>query len=127
VFVVGGIGITPVMSILRTLADRADRRPVLLVYADTAHEVMAFRDELARLERVLDLEVIYVLEEPHEGWQGEVGYVTEELLERVLSESRERYEYFVCGPPPMLSAVSQGLRARGVAPGRIHAERFDLV
>jgi predicted ferric reductase len=127
VFVVGGIGITPVMSILRTLADRADPRPVLLVYADTAHEAMAFRDELARLERALDLEVVHVLEEPHEGWEGEVGYVTEELLERVLPEARERHEYFVCGPPPMIRAVSQGLGARGVPSGRIHAERFDLV
>ncbi|HSL11862.1 MAG TPA: oxidoreductase, partial [Actinomycetota bacterium] len=75
-FVAGGVGITPVISMLRTLADREDRRPLTLVFADATWDGMVFRDELERLRERLDLEVVYVLAEPHEGWEGETGHVT---------------------------------------------------
>ncbi len=55
VFVAGGVGITPVMSMLRTLADRGDRRPQLLVYGARSWEEITFREELELLQGRLDL------------------------------------------------------------------------
>lgn len=63
-FVAGGIGIAPVMSMLRTLADRSDRRPHVVVYACTRRERVSFWNELEALKKRLDLEVELVLDEP---------------------------------------------------------------
>jgi len=126
-FIVGGIGISPVMSILRTLADRGDQRPLFLFYGNLDWESIAFRDELEALCQRLNLKIIYVLERPPEGWEGEVGFVTAQVLERHLpADKLQEVECFVCGPPPMMDAVESALLSLDVPLQNIHAERFDL-
>ena len=73
--------------------------------------------------------MIHVLERPPEGWEGERGYVTADILRRHLPriEGRNRYEVFICGPQPMMDGVERALVSLGVAVGDIHTERFDLV
>jgi predicted ferric reductase len=125
-FVAGGIGISPILSMLRTLADRGDRRPHVLVYACSRWDRVAFRDEVRALAGRLDLDVIFVLEHAHEGWTGGTGYVSQALLRRVLSRDAVQRDVLLCGPDPMLAAVESGLLECGVPPERIHLERFDL-
>ncbi len=127
VFVAGGIGITPMMSMLRTLADRHDDRHHELVYAAEGVEDLTFRDEIERLTEVLDLEVVYVLSRPPEDWQGESGRVTRELLSRHVVDDWPRHAYFVCGPEPMMDAVERALVAGGVPLDQIFTERFAFV
>jgi ferredoxin-NADP reductase len=127
VFVAGGIGIAPIMSMLRALADRGDRRPLLLFHAYRQWDRMTFREGIEGLEQRLDLRVVYVLEEPPDGWAGERGWMTEDLLGRHLPAGRERLVYFVCGPDAMTQAVEQWLVALGVPASRVHSELFDLV
>lgn len=127
VFIAGGIGVTPIVSMLRTMADRGDRRPALLVYADDAWDRMPFRDDIEGLRERMGLDVVYVVEEGHEGWDGEVGLVTPGLLARHLPDERIERDFFVCGPNRMIDAVEAALMARGVSSWRIHAERFNLV
>lgn len=62
VFIVGGIGIAPALSMLRTLADRADRRPLWMFYGNRAWDRAAFREELERLAQVLPLRLIHILQ-----------------------------------------------------------------
>jgi predicted ferric reductase len=126
VFIAGGVGITPVMSSLKTLADRKDRRPVLLIYGDKTWEGVAFREELEELKTRLDLEIVYVLEEPPDDWQGEEGFITPEVLERRLPKEKIKREFFVCGPPMMMDAVHDALIERGVPLEAIQMERFNL-
>jgi predicted ferric reductase len=125
-FIAGGIGIAPCLSMLRTLADRGDRRPHVLVYGTGDWERTPFREELARLARHLDLAVVHVLERPPAGWTGETGVVTEALLARHLPRGGRR-GHFVCGPPAMMDAVEAALSRLGVPLGDVYAERFDLV
>ena len=129
VFVAGGIGITPMMSMLRTLADRGDRRTLLLIYANNTWEDVAFREEIDSLRQRLDLRVVHVLRDPPEGWQGEQGFVSKDLLARHLppERSRDAFEVFICGPKPMMDAVETALVELGVHLGDFHSERFDLV
>ena len=129
VFVAGGIGITPMMSMLRTLADRGDRRSLLLIYANNTWEDVAFREEIDSLRQRLDLRVVHVLRDPPEGWQGEQGFVSKDLLARHLppERSRDAFEVFICGPKPMMDAVETALVELGVHLGDFHSERFDLV
>jgi predicted ferric reductase len=129
VFIAGGIGITPIMSMLRTLVDRGDERPLLLIYANNRWEDVTFRDEFEALQQRLNLRVVHVLRDPPEGWQGEQGFVSRELLARYLPPERKRntYETFICGPKPMMDAVEKALAELGVPLGDFHSERFDLV
>lgn len=123
--VAGGIGITPIMSILRTLRDRGDRRPVTLVYGSPREEEILFRDELAAMTGAMDLEVVHVLEDPPAGWEGESGRITPDLLERRLPWS-DLTGYLICGPDPMMDVVEETLRDREVSVFRIRSERFNI-
>jgi predicted ferric reductase len=127
VFVAGGVGITPVMSMLRTLADRGDRRPQLLVYGARSWDELTFREELDLLQSRLDLRVVYVLSDPSDDWRGERGRITYGLLERHLPEDKPSFLYFICGPPPMMDAVEHALRQAGVPWPSIYTERFSMV
>ncbi|HEX8854626.1 MAG TPA: ferric reductase-like transmembrane domain-containing protein [Thermoleophilaceae bacterium] len=127
VFIAGGIGITPIVSLLRSAAEAGDRRPMLLLYGSLRWEEIIFREELERLERRLALRVVHVLTEPAVGWAGETGFIDLELLQRHLPCDPHRADIFVCGPPAMLAPVLQGLDRLGVAREQVHAEQFATV
>jgi predicted ferric reductase len=126
-FVAGGVGIAPIMCMLRTLADRGDRRPLVLFYGNRTWERVAFREELEQLTQRLQLEVVHLLLEPPPDWPGETGFVTEDVLMRHLPVTRHRFDYFLCGPTPMTMAVEHSLAALGIAAARVHSEIFDWV
>lgn len=126
-FIAGGVGVTGLLSMLRTMADREDPRPAILFYANVEWDGVAFRDELERLRRRLDLTVVHLLQRPPAAWTGETGYLTRELLSRHLPRGYRRFQFFICGPGPMMDAAERALLALGVAGERIHTERFDMV
>lgn len=137
VFIAGGIGITPFMSFLHTMADREDPRPVLLLYAAKSEGELAFRKELEELaDGRVRLDLVYVLEELPDGPQHEddtsgrpsfaKGMVDEDLLSKHLPEEPFRRRYFIVGPPPMMEAVEELLLERGVPQEDIHLEKFNL-
>ena len=64
VLIAGGVGITPMMSMIRTLADRGDKRPVILLYGSKDWESITFREELETLKARLNLTVVHVLADP---------------------------------------------------------------
>lgn len=126
VLIAGGVGLAPMMSMLRTFADRGETRPVVLVCAHGSEPSRLFAEELRALERRLRLILVPVLEEPPPGWTGERGRVTTELLQRVLGEGGRDRECFVCGPVPMTRTVVCSLRRLGFSARRIHVELFDM-
>ena len=126
-FLAGGVGIAGLISMLRTMADRDDVRPAVLIYANRDWDGVAFRDELERLEGRMNLTVVHVFEEPPNGWTGETGYVTAEMLSRHLPREYRRFQYFICGPAPMMDAVEHALLELDVPGERVHTERFDMV
>jgi ferredoxin-NADP reductase len=127
VLIAGGIGITPIISMLRSAADAGDRRPFVLVYGSLRWDEVTFREELDDLQQRLDLRVVHVLTEPPPAWTGEAGFIDSDLLARHLPADLGRCEFFLCGPPPMLSAALDGLERLGVAPEHVHAEQFVTV
>ena len=84
VLIAGGIGVTPMMSIVRTFADKGDDRPLLLLYGSRTYEEITFREELEELTGRVQLKVVHVLRNPHEGWSGERGYVDVEISAAAL-------------------------------------------
>jgi 3-phenylpropionate/trans-cinnamate dioxygenase ferredoxin reductase subunit len=128
VMIAGGVGITPMMSMVRAAADRRDPRPHRLVVVARSHDDLLFRDELGYLRGELDFEVTEVLRRPHPGWEGHTGEINIGLLTTVLgtAELARQLDYFLCGPPGLVHDTLEALEALGVPPERIHTEQFDM-
>jgi predicted ferric reductase len=126
--VAGGIGITPAISTLWTLADRGDRREIVLLYLNRSWEDVTFREELEDLEHVLPgLRVVHVLSRPHPGWTGESGRISKELLDVVLPLRARKWNVFICASPAVTESAIAALTAYGFPRERIHAEHFVSV
>jgi predicted ferric reductase len=126
VFVAGGVGLAPIISMLRQLAAERYPHPVSLIYGNRQETQILYRDEIERMSHVLNLETHLVLSEPQPGWQGGVGELTPDVLKRCLGADSPRTRYFVCGPAAMMDSVVRSLRDRGVPERRVVTERFDL-
>ena len=123
-FIAGGVGITPCMSMLRYLSETEDDREVVLIYANDTEQDILFRDELEQLpDRT---RVVHVLKEPPENWSGEKGYVTKEIIEKYAGEILGRAHAYVCGPPAMMDKIIASLNELKVPDKRIHFERFSI-
>jgi predicted ferric reductase len=127
VFIGGGVGITPLLSMLSTLADRGDRRPCLLVLANQDADSIPFRAALDALEARLDLVTVHVLRHPPSGWTGESGRIDGELLARHLTAAHRRFQFFICGATTMMDSLEDALVQLGVPFEQVHTERFDMV
>ena len=118
--IAGGVGLTPLLGILRQMRLTGDSRKVKVVYGNRIVEQIAYQDELG------DEGVVYVLSEPPEDWQGETGFIDGELMDRVFSEQEFRDWVFVmCGPAVMMDVVEDHLIRRGTPAHRILSERFS--
>ena len=127
VLVAGGVGVTPMMSMIRTLADRADKRPVILLYGSKDLESITFREDLETLEARLNLTIVHVLQNPPMGWTGEWGYITAEMFKRHLPPPYAAHEYFICGPDVMMDAIEKALKELRVPLSKYHSERYSFV
>jgi predicted ferric reductase len=128
VFIAGGVGITPLMSMLRHIRDTRAALTVTLLYACTSERDIVFRDELAEMERggVAGLKVVHVLNKPSDEWKGERGRLDEEKIKRCVGPELERLAFYVCAPPELMDLTIRTLRKAGVPAARIHFERFSL-
>jgi predicted ferric reductase len=127
VLIAGGVGITPMTSMIRTLADRGDLRPVILLYGSKDWESITFREELETLKTRLNLTVVHVLADPPPGWTGERGFITAEVFKRHLPPPYADHEYFICGPNVMMDAIEAALGQMKVPMSKYHSERYSFV
>lgn len=122
----GGVGIAPIMGLLRDLAARRDPRPVRLAYAAGRPENFACLEEIEAARERLDLRTLFLSEEGGEGWRGDVGRLDHERLAGLLEGlDRRRTVAFLCGPGPMVTAVSDALLELGLPMKNVVYERFD--
>lgn len=128
-FIAGGIGITPIMSFLRTMSDRGDTRPVTLIYANKTLDSSTFIEEIVEMTSKLNLEFVPVLENPPQDWAGVKGFVNKEILKQQIPEkvAPNQMEVFICGPGVMMDAVEKNLVELGITMGDFHSERFNFV
>ena len=125
-FIAGGVGLAPVMSILRQLRMEKDSRPLMLLYGNRLIEQIMYRDELDEMKDTLDIDVQHILSEPPADWAGAVGQLDEAVLRRHLHfEGHARWLYVVCGPAPMIESVERSLERLGVPLGQIVSEKFS--
>jgi predicted ferric reductase len=125
--VMGGIGITPAISFLRTLADENDKRKCILLYGNQSWDKIPFRDELSNLESKIDLKTIHVLEEPNDEWRGESGLISVDIIKKHLPKELEEFDFYICGPDEMMDQAELTFRKCGIDWRNIYAERFNFV
>jgi len=128
VFIPGGIGVTPIMSMLRTMADRGDKRPILLLYCNREWETVTFKEEVKALENKLNLKTTYTIENPPAPWNGESGFLNRDVLRKHTPADwiANGTAVFLCGPAPMMNAVEKELLAFGYAHDQIYSERYSF-
>lgn len=123
----GGVGLTPMVSMLKVLAETSDR-PVWFIHACDSREVHALRDEVAALAaRREGLHVHYCYrnatdEDRAEGRHHSEGLLCRKTLQDLLP--LDDYEAYLCGPPPFMKAVYGQLTGLGIAKERIAYEFF---
>ena len=127
VLIAGGVGITPMMSMIRTLADRGDKRPVILIYGSKDWESITFREELETLKERLNLTLVHVLANPPSGWTGEQGFIDAAMFKRRLPLPYADHEYFICGPGVMMDVIERALGEMSVPISKYHSERYSFV
>lgn len=117
-FIAGGIGITPIRSMIERLA--REGKDLVLLYGNRTVADIALRSEL---ERMAPEKVTHVLsDEVRDGYES--GRIDEEMIRRLVPDFDSRDAY-VCGPPPMMDGVTAALMSLGVPKRRIHFERFS--
>jgi len=125
VFIAGGIGITPFMSMLRYIFDKKLEKNVTLLWGNKTKQDIAFRKELETMTSEMpSLKVVHVLSR-QEAWSGEKGFIDAAKLQKYV-DNFQVSQFFICGPPPMMRAVERTLTDLGAPKNRIHYERFAL-
>jgi ferredoxin-NADP reductase/DMSO/TMAO reductase YedYZ heme-binding membrane subunit len=125
VMIAGGVGITPLMSMLRYLTDRAWPGAIHLVYSNKSLEDIIFRDEIENLaRRHANLRVTFTLTQGGGAeWAGRMGRIDAALLRECITDLAG-LPVFICGPDAMLKSMKELLPALGIPAPRIHFESF---
>ena len=129
VFLAGGIGITPLMAMIRHMQDTRDTRSVTLLYANRNEDQIVFREELSDIAagQWPDLDLVHVLSRPEGDWRGESGHIDRAKIEKFCGQNLGTKVFYVCGPLRMSTALISTLRDMGVPDQRIRREIFSFL
>ena len=127
VFLTGGIGITPVRSIIMESVHDKTGHTIIVFYSNKRAEDAAFLDELGRIASAQEsITIVATMTEPantRHGWTVEMGYITQEMLARHLKDVTVPI-YYLCGPAGMVAAMRMLLNATGVDDDDTRTEDF---
>ncbi|MTI29413.1 ferredoxin--NADP reductase [Xanthovirga aplysinae] len=126
----GGSGITPLMSIAKSVLHGEKDSQVSLVYGNRDIESIIFKEEIESLEKKYpdNFQVRHVLEKGPENWSGAQGYLTKELIEGYLKEfpdfGAKSTSYYMCGPEGLMNVVTESLEVLGIDHHSVFKESF---
>ena len=127
VFVGGGAGMAPILSLLRSMAERGIDRKATFFYGARGQRDLCFEEELAAIAQKLPtFSYIAALSDAavEDGdWTGEKGLITE-VVKRLTGGNLSGAHAYVCGPPPMVEAAIPLLETLGVDDKRIYYDKF---
>ena len=128
----GGAGIGPIIGILRDLKNRADTRPIRLIYGNRNMAQMMFLDELIDMAKNMNLVTTLVLNDtpddfPPIGFQGHKGFINQSVIEASgEGYNTQNWDYYICGPQPMVKAVETTLQQLDIPQSRILYEQLGF-
>ena len=125
VFVAGGSGMAPFMSILSQMRNTDSKRPVKYFFGGNTTKDLCMAEAMKAFEEALeDFEFIPVVANPDEdtGWTGQIGLVTE-AVQRTYSDL-SGHEGYLCGSPGMINAAAKVFLERGMPEENIYYDKF---
>ena len=122
-FIAGGTGLAPFMSMLRHMRIRSDKTDVKMLYSVKYPGEVIRKQELGQMEQALSLKLTITVTRPAhgDGWMGQTGHVDSAMIQKYAPDFLERMTY-VCGPLPFVKAVKDALAALNVPANRISAD-----
>jgi propane monooxygenase reductase subunit len=121
VFIGGGAGMAPILSLLRSMADLGIQRPAVYYYGAREEQDLFHLDELRELAAALPgFRFVPALSDAD--WEGETGLITD-VVDRCEPDLAD-VDAYLCGPPPMVDAAMELLLRRGAPEGQIHFDKF---
>jgi len=118
VMIAGGIGITPFVRLFEELAYEPDRE-VHLFYGNRHKNEIVYKEELENSEHI---RTVHVLSQ-EEDYEMETGFIDINLIKKYVG-ALERYDFLICGPPPMIVKLESALKEAGLDEKQIHHELF---
>jgi ring-1,2-phenylacetyl-CoA epoxidase subunit PaaE len=129
VFFGAGSGITPLMSMIKSVLPVEKNSKIYLFYGNRQEESIIFKKQIDQLETQYpdQLKVIHVLSQPSATWVGQTGRIGEGLsvrLMRQLGIDIPKADFYLCGPEGMMNEIRSGLKIFNVPAEQIHSELF---
>lgn len=121
----GGIGITPLLSMIKFCIDKKTSTDISLLYSNRNEDEIPFEDDLKQMQRTnLQLEVNMTITNPSSAWRGLSGRVNGEMIRSTVPQWAER-TYYVSGPQPMVESMTTLLEEMGLDQDQIKREYFS--
>jgi len=122
-FIAGGIGITPIRSLMEQLAIKG--KNIIFLNSVKTEADLTFKKEMDELlVKYPNLKITHIVaEDPN--WKGESGRIDKDKIAKLVPDAATR-EVFLCGPPPMMTALVIALKELGIKEDDIHFEKFSL-
>lgn len=124
VFLGGGSGITPFMSMIRETAECGIPREITLFYGNKSLDDVIFHDELLKISKSRkNIRYISVIENPEKGYKGACGYINGDLLKKELGGVKDK-TFFICGPTAMYNFCIPELEGLSIPKHKIRREMY---
>lgn len=126
IMIAGGIGITPMLSMLRYMADVDDSRRILLIWSNKTKDHIVFPEEFKSLKhRLQHLQIIHVITR-NNGGKNEIGRLDQSKIEKLLKGWNRKSNVFICGPFEMIKDITRSVKNIGFSSARVYKEEFKL-
>ena len=128
VFIGGGSGITPLISLIRSILHKEPNSEVTLIYGNRSEEYIIFKDLISSLQDDSKgrFKVIHLLEEDPNDFADVKGRPSPGIIsDLIVSHKLTGAEYYLCGPQPMMDATVEGLKLAGISSESIRMESFE--
>ena len=126
VFVAGGIGITPFRSMIKYLLDTAQKRDIVILYANPGPEDIAYKDIFDQALSQLQIPTSYILTNKQKipaNWKGDIGYLDDQKIATHVPDFKDRL-FYISGPQAMVTTIDEVLTSMGVAESHIKKDFF---
>jgi ferredoxin-NADP reductase len=124
VFIAGGIGITPFVSMVRTIIKTKQKRDIVLLYLISAPGEYCYQ-RLWQVATRFGIRVIPIVSDKNDkSWKGRSGYLTEAIL-KAETPDYEKRRYYISGPPGLVENYTKLLRSFGISYNQIVTDHFS--
>jgi glycine betaine catabolism B len=124
-FLSGGSGVTPLMSMSRSFYDLAEDADIVFIHSARSPADIIFAQELALMEARPSFRTAFVCEKGDANWSQPTGYLNIDLLKQIAPDFAQR-EIFTCGPSPYMAAVRDMLKLASFDMRHYHEESFNF-